>query len=67
GAALLSIAVTVFFVYLSNFLLFLDATTIFQGNRLGSNILIGSFVTDESYEVLLRKQIYHHNINPEWM
>ncbi|MHC3769214.1 AzlC family ABC transporter permease [Streptococcus suis] len=67
GAPLLSIAVTVFFVNLRNFLMCLHATTIFQGNRLGSNILIGSFVTDESYAVLLREQIEHHTITPEWM
>ncbi|HFI0086394.1 TPA: AzlC family ABC transporter permease [Streptococcus suis] len=67
GAPLLSIAVTVFFVNLRNFLMCLHATTIFQGNRLGSNILIGSFVTDESYAVLLRKHIEDKQIAPSWM
>lgn len=67
GAPLLSIAVTVFFVNLRNFLMCLHATTIFQGNRLGSNILIGSFVTDESYAVLLRKHIEDRQIAPSWM
>lgn len=67
GAPLLSITVTVFFVNLRNFLMCLHATTIFQGNRLGSNILIGSFVTDESYAVLLRKHIEDKQIAPSWM
>ena len=67
GAPLLSIAVTVFFVNLRNFLMCLHATTIFQGNRLGSNILIGSFVTDESYAVLLRKHIEDKQSAPSWM
>lgn len=67
GAPLLSIAVTVFFVNLRNFLMCLHATTIFHGNRLGSNILIGSFVTDESYAVLLRKHIEDKQIAPSWM
>ena len=67
GAPLLSIAVTVFFVNLRNFLMCLHATAIFQGNRLGSNILIGSFVTDESYAVLLRKHIEDKQIAPSWM
>ena len=67
GAPLLSIAVTVFFVNLRNFLMCLHATTIFQGNRLGSNILIGSFVTDESYAVLLRKRSEDKQIERSWM
>ena len=66
-APLLSIAVTVFFVNLRNFLMCLHATTIFQGNRLGSNILIGSFVTDESYALLLRKHIEDKQVVPNWM
>ncbi|HEM5984657.1 TPA: AzlC family ABC transporter permease [Streptococcus suis] len=67
GAPLVSIAVTVFFVNLRNFLMCLHTTTIFQGNSLGSNILIGSFVTDESYAVLLRKHIEEKQIAPSWM
>lgn len=67
GAPLVSIAVTVFFVNLRNFLMCLHTTTIFQGNSLGSNILIGSFVTDESYAVLLRKHIENKQIAPSWM
>lgn len=66
-APLLSIVVTVFFVNLRNFLMCLHATTIFQGNSLKSNILIGSFLTDESYAVLLRKQIDYRPIVPAWM
>ncbi|HEL1542979.1 TPA: AzlC family ABC transporter permease [Streptococcus suis] len=67
GAPLVSIAVTVLFVNLRNFLMCLHTTTIFQGNSLGSNILIGSFVTDESYAVLLRKHIEDKQIAPSWM
>ncbi len=66
GAPLLSIAVTVFFVNLRNFLMCLHDDH-FQGNSLGSNILIGSFVTDESYAVLLRKHIEDKQIAPSWM
>lgn len=67
GAPLVSIAVTVFFVNLRNFLMCLHATTIFKGNSLASNILIGSFVTDESYALLLRKHIDTPTVAPAWM
>lgn len=67
GAPLLSIAVTVFFVNLRNFLMSLHTTTLFQGNALASNLLIGSLLTDESYAVLLRKHLDHPQIAPSWM
>lgn len=67
GASLSSIAVTIFFVNLRFFLLSLHATTIVQGNSLGSDILIGSLLTDESYAVLLRKHIEDKQIASSWM
>ncbi|MBF0788063.1 MULTISPECIES: AzlC family ABC transporter permease [unclassified Streptococcus] len=67
GAPLVSMAVTIFFVNLRHFLLSLHATTIFQGNRLASNLFIGSFLTDESYGVLLRKQLETSDVSPYWM
>ncbi|NQL61567.1 AzlC family ABC transporter permease [Streptococcus suis] len=67
GAPFLSIAVTVFFVNIRLFLMSLHTTTIFQGNSLGSNILIGSLLTDESYAVLLRKHVEEKQIAPSWM
>ncbi|MFC3928144.1 AzlC family ABC transporter permease [Streptococcus caprae] len=67
GAPLLSIAVTVFFVNLRNFLMCLHTTTIFKDNSLPSNLLIGSLVTDESYGVLLGEYVEHKSIQPSWM
>lgn len=67
GAPLVSIAVTIFLVNLRHFLLSLHVTTIFQGNTLASNLFIGSFLTDESYGVLLRKHLEDPAISPYWM
>lgn len=67
GAPLVSIAVTVFFVNLRNFLLSLHTATMFQDNSLKSNLFIGSFLTDESYGVLLRKHLENPRISPDWM
>ncbi|MGT2800509.1 AzlC family ABC transporter permease [Streptococcus marmotae] len=67
GAPLMSIAVTVFFVNLRHFLLSLHTASMFQKNSLGSNIFIGSFLTDESYGVLLRKQLENPTVSPYWM
>ncbi|MER0122734.1 AzlC family ABC transporter permease [Streptococcus sp. ZJ93] len=67
GAPLVSIAVTVFFVNLRHFLLSLHTATMFQNNSLGSNLFIGSFLTDESYGVLLRKHLEDAAVSPDWM
>ncbi|MGT2951327.1 branched-chain amino acid transporter AzlC [Streptococcus cuniculi] len=67
GAPLMSIAVTIFFVNLRHFLLSLHTATMFQENSLGSNLFIGSFLTDESYGVLLRKHLEHPKVSPDWM
>lgn len=67
GAPLSSIALTIFFVNLRNFLMSLHATTIFKGARFNSTIWIGSLLTDESYAVLLKKYIHEKEISPEWM
>lgn len=67
GAPLLSIAVTVFFINLRNFLMSLHMTTFFEGNHLMSNLLIGSFLTDESYAVLLKETMKREQISPSWM
>ena len=67
GAPWMSIVVTVFFINLRFFLLSLHTTTMFQGNSLKSNLLIGSILTDESYAVLLRERIDHKVISPSWM
>lgn len=67
GAPILSIAVTVFFVNIRHFLMSLHTTTVFQGNSLGSNILIGSLLTDESYAVMLKEQLQGKKVSPIWM
>ncbi|MGT2716646.1 AzlC family ABC transporter permease [Streptococcus respiraculi] len=67
GAPLMSIAATIFFVNLRHFLLSLHTATIFQKNSLGSNFFIGSFLTDESYGVLLRKHLEDADVSPDWM
>lgn len=66
GASLLSIVVTVFFINLRMFLLSLHVTTMFKRNRLGENLLIGSFLTDESYAILLREHI-RKPVTSSWM
>lgn len=67
GAPILSIAVTVFFVNIRHFLMSLHTTTVFQGNSLGSNIMIGSLLTDESYAVMLKEQLQGKRVSPIWM
>ncbi|MBF0776882.1 branched-chain amino acid transporter AzlC [Streptococcus azizii] len=67
GAPLLSIGVTVFFVNLRHLLLSLHTAALFQGNSLRSNLFIGSFLTDESYGVLLRKHMEAPQVSPCWM
>lgn len=67
GAPLMSIAVTIFFVNLRHFLLSLHTATMFQENSLASNLFIGSFLTDESYGVLLRKHLESPDVSPDWM
>lgn len=67
GAPWMSIVVTVFFINLRFFLLSLHTTTMFQGNSLKSNLLIGSILTDESYAVLLKERIDRPQVSPSWM
>lgn len=64
---LLGIVVTVFLINLRNFLMSLHATTIFREEPLGQTILIGSFITDESYAVLLNETRRTRDISAQWM
>lgn len=66
-APFLSIAMTVFLVNIRHFLMNLHVTTIFPKARLGQQVLIGSFMTDESYGVLLGHRLEEKVIPPSWM
>ena len=67
GADLFSIVMTVFLINLRNFLMSLHATTIFTKSSLWQTICIGTFITDESYGVLLNEHVHHKNISTAWM
>lgn len=67
GADLPSIALTVFLINLRHFLMNLHTSTIFQGVGLGHQVALGSFVTDESYGVLLSHYLNTKSFSPAWM
>ncbi len=64
---LVTITLTVFLINLRNFLMSLHATTVFSSAPLGQTVLIGSFITDESYAVLLNETRKTREISPQWM
>lgn len=66
-APLSSIALTVFLINLRHFLMNLHTSTIFSKASFAEQVLIGTFMTDESYGVLLGEHIHHQGISPAWM
>ena len=66
-APVLAIALTVFLINIRNFLLGLHASTLFRKASLMQNIVIGSFLTDESYGVLMGEQVHTEEIAASWM
>ncbi len=66
-APLTAIAMTIFLINLRHFLMSLHTTTIFPKARLAEQLLIGSFMTDESYGIMLGEYIHHKEIKPSWM
>lgn len=66
-APLTSIALTIFLVNLRHFLMNLHTSTIFSKASFPQQILIGSFLTDESYGVMLGHHILHQEVSPFWM
>ncbi|MGT2884459.1 AzlC family ABC transporter permease [Streptococcus ferus] len=66
-APLASIALTVFLINLRHFLMNLHTATIFPEATLAQQLLIGTFMTDESYGIMLGEHIRHKVIKPAWM
>lgn len=66
-APLSAIAMTIFLVNIRHFLMNLHVSTIFSEANLWKQLLIGSFMTDESYGVLLGERIKKADISPNWM
>lgn len=66
-APLSSIALTIFLINLRHFLMNLHVSTVFSKASLGEQVLIGSFMTDESYGVMLGERIHHQDIALAWM
>ena len=62
-----SIVMTVFLINLRHFLMSLHVSTVFPQANLGEQVLIGSFLTDESYGVLLGEHVHNKEIKPSWM
>lgn len=67
GSDLVSIALTVFLTNLRHFLMNLHVATFFPDIRLREQLLIGSFVTDESYGVLLEARLRGEGSDKNWM
>lgn len=65
--SLTSIALTVFLINLRHFLMNLHASTIFSTASFPQQLLIGSFMTDESYGIMLEERIHRQDISPAWM
>ncbi|WP_258400787.1 AzlC family ABC transporter permease, partial [Burkholderia multivorans] len=63
----MAIALTVFLINIRHLLLCLHASTLFRKSNLIQNIVIGSFLTDESYGVLMGEQVYTEEIAASWM
>ena len=66
-APVLAIALTVFLINIRNLLLGLHASTLFRKSSLTQNIVIGSFLTDESYGVLMGERAHTEEIAARWM
>ena len=66
-APVLAIALTVFLINIRHLLLCLHASTFFRKSSLMQNIVIGSFLTDESYGVLMGEQVHTKEIAASWM
>ena len=66
-APVLAIALTVFLINIRHLLLCLHASTFFRKSNLMQNIVIGSFLTDESYGVLMGEQVHTKEIAASWM
>lgn len=66
-APLTAIALTVFLINLRHFLLGLHTSTFFRTSSLWKNIGIGTFLTDETYGVLISEHIHTKDITPQWM
>ena len=66
-APLASVAMTVFLINLRHFLMNLHTSTVFPEASLGQQVLIGTFMTDESYGVMLGENLQNKNILPKWM
>lgn len=68
-AELSSIAVTVFLTNLRHFLMNLHTATLFPKASFWQQLLIGSFMTDESYGVLLGAELQNGSatVSPMWM
>ncbi len=66
-ASLPSIGLTIFLINLRHFLMNLHTSTIFPKASIGQQLLIGSFMTDESYGILLGEHIRHKDISVIWM
>lgn len=66
-APLSTIAMTVFLINIRHFLMNLHVSTIFPQAKLYQQVLIGSFMTDESYGVLLGHRLEQKVISPFWM
>ena len=61
------IALTVFLINIRNLLLGLHSSTLFRKSSLTQNIVIGSFLTDESYGVLMGERAHTEEIAAHWM
>ena len=66
-APVLAIALTVFLINIRHLLLCLHASTLFRKSSLMQNIVIGSFLTDESYGVLMGERAHTEEIAATWM
>lgn len=66
-ADLAAIAVTVLLINLRHFLLNLHTSTIFNTSTLPQQILLGTFMTDESYGVLLGEYLKGKSFKAAWM
>lgn len=66
-APVLAIALTVFLINIRHLLLCLHASAFFRKSSLAQNMIIGSFLTDESYGVLMGEQIHTREISAYWM
>lgn len=67
GEPLVSVVLTCFLVNLRNMLMSLHTATFFPKIGLLEGIFMGSYITDESYGVLLNEQLHNTSITSRWM